>query len=179
MDRATAFQTSRHSGGRVAQWLPLSAQVRGRGVVTQAVTASAQVGKPHRTSYSALLLMLAVAALTPAGRKIWKTALVFSPPSTMQHTQSIEVVVVGLDLFSQTPRLELTSVDGQDVTLELSQYSTSVFQKGGVLNLTHLRLGELVRVDCALQRGRPVARSIEIVKTPQALELGPRFVSSP
>ena len=177
MDRATAFQTSRHSGVRIAQWLPLSAQVRGRGMA-QAVTASAQVGKPHRTSYSALLLMLAVAALTPAGRKIWKTALVFSPSSSIQHTQSIDGVVVGLDLFSQTPRLELTAVDGQDVALELSWYSTSVFQKGGVLNLTHLRLGELVRVDSARLRGRVVARAIEILKTPQALELGPRLVSS-
>ena len=102
----------------------------------------------------------------PAGR----------PLASAPQSVWVEGVIVDFKLSSDTPRLHLATTDSREVVVALSRSRTSVVYDGTVLSLAHLRLGELVGVRSIRQNGEPVARTIEILKTPQQLELGPRVL---
>ena len=58
--------------------------------------------------------------------------------------------------------INLTMGDGQTRELGLELGYTSVFQEGGVLNITHLRRGQPVKILSSLHHGKMMAKAIEI-----------------
>ncbi len=56
----------------------------------------------------------------------------------------------------------LVTEDGRKWALGLDFNNTSVFQKGGVLNVTHLRLGQQVKFRSSLRDGKSMAQAVEI-----------------
>lgn len=89
------------------------------------------------------------------------------------QTASIEGVIVDLTLSSRAPQLALTTTGRINQTVMLNLTGTSVFTQGGVCNLAHLRPGQFVKIYARLDHDQAIARSIEIVKSPQEMETGP------
>ncbi len=139
------------------------------GTMLPVVATPAPIARHPQTVLVVLLVgMLALGTWTV------RQGLTLTAPSTPPPPiETVEGVIVDFATSTRSPHLQLTLLDGQDLTLALNPNTTSVYKKGLALHVAHLRLGQLVKVTVLWQGGRWLARSIQIEKVPQELELGP------
>ena len=122
-----------------------------------------------------ILFSLWAAWMATAGQRVWYVA--FSTPWAAAISSSappmVNGVIVDLAISTQTPYVQVITTANEEVSLKLAPYATNVIHDGAVLNLTHLKRGQFISASSILKGGKPVARTIEIVKTPQQMEPGP------
>jgi len=159
---------------RIARWVGgrVAVGVSG-GSLMPAMPAPVQVGEHHHAPHLPLLALLA-GALTLSLGDLWPLAMPLrlgdgSPPQSV----FVEGVVEDFSLSSGVPHITLTTLNGQRRTLQLDLNATSVFKPGVALHPAHLRIGQRIRVSAISGPDAIMARSIEIVKTPQEMEPGP------
>jgi hypothetical protein len=167
--------------GRIVRWLTgRTAWGAAGGILASAVPAPIRVGRQHHVPYLPLLAVLAGALLVSL-RDFWPVgAPVGFGHGSLPQSVLLEGVVEDFRLSSRKPHVALTTPNGQHRTLQLDLNTTSVFKTGMVLHPAHLRVGQRVRVSAISQPGEllVMARSIEIVKSPQEMEPGPAELST-
>ena len=147
-------------------------------LLSPAIAVPTRVDRRHWESAILFLLIMGTLAFISTLHAVWQELALTTVASTpaFQYV-SIEGVLVDLTLSSSTPQVQLTATDGTDQTVRLDLANTSVFEHGAVLNLAHLRPGQFVKITAQDDHGRAIARSIEIVKSPQEMEPGPPTLS--
>ncbi len=127
----------------------------------------ATLGAPGRVSTSrrpwgpCLLIagLIGSVALVSAWNNVWQARQATRASSILAAKDVwTEAQITTLDPQS----MGLVTGDGQQWVFGLNFNDTSVFQQGGVLNITHLRRGQQVMVLSKTQGGQAMAKSIEI-----------------
>ena len=111
-----------------------------------------------------LLLLLMASGLAFAVYAIWQTyGLTGAPRFAPPHSFWVEGTIDTLGAtHSARPTLTLVTVTGRASTVELDFNRTSVFHRGGMLTIAHLKPGQQVN----LIHERGLARSIDIMRQP-------------
>ena len=143
------------------------------GTMLPLVAAPAPIGRHPQTVLVGPLVVLLVGMLALGTRTLRQGVTLTAPSTPPPPIETVEGVIVDFAAGTRAPYLQLTLLDGQDLTLSLNPNRTSVYKTGLALHVAHLRLGQLVKVTALRQGGRWLARSIQIEKVPQELEPGP------
>ena len=144
-------------------------------LLSPAIAVPTRVDRRQWGSSILFLLIMGALAFVSTRHAGWQElALAHRESTPTFESASIEGVIVDFDLSSRAPQLQVTDTDGNDRTVVLNRAGTSVFESGAVLSLTHLRPGQFVKIYTQIARDSSIARSIEIVKSPQEMEPGPR-----